>query len=103
MGSETTGNADKNSRYRTKICKYCGNQHKKRGIYCNQSCSNRDRPAYSQKVSENARKQVIEYNKTPAGIARQKLIGVDVKPEDFAIELPTFYDIPEGFDKADDW
>lgn len=43
-------------------------------------------------------KQVAEdYNKTPEGIAHQKLFHAQIDSEDFAIEIPTLYDIPEGY------
>jgi hypothetical protein len=54
------------------------------------------------------RKIATEYNESPEGIAQRKLMtqGIDVSPEDFAIQIPTFKDysdLPEGYDKAEDW
>jgi hypothetical protein len=52
------------------------------------------------------RKVATEFNKTPQGIAQTKLLNLDVSPDDFAIEIPTFKDysdLPEGYDKAEDW
>jgi hypothetical protein len=47
------------------------------------------------------RKVATEYNKTPEAIAHQKLFGID--SEDFAIEIPTIYDMPDGYEKSEDW
>lgn len=96
-------------KYRIKNCQYCKKEHRKKGKYCSQSCANRDRPQYSEKVRENMRKVAIEHNQTPEAIAQQKLLHTGANPEDFAIEIPDIktledYDqFTEGFQKAEKW
>lgn len=48
------------------------------------------------------RKVATEYNKTPEAIAHQKLLNV-VASEDFAIDIPTIFDLPDGYEKSEDW
>lgn len=43
------------------------------------------------------RQMAEDNNKTPEGIARQKLFHANINPDDFAIDIPTLYDIPEGY------
>jgi hypothetical protein len=43
-------------------------------------------------------RQVSEdYHRTPEAIAAKKLINSPLLPEDYALEIPTFYDIPDGY------
>lgn len=91
--------------YREKVCPWCSKKHRKRGPYCSQGCHNRHREP-SDVQREHMRKVATEFNKTPQGIAQTKLLNLDVSPDDFAIEIPTFKDysdLPEGYDKAEDW
>ena len=93
-------------RYKEKNCKFCDKLHKKRGVYCCQSCANRDRTEYSPKVAEAMRKVAIEYNKTPEAIAQQKLLHTGISIDDFAVDIP---DLPpdlseySDYNKAEDW
>jgi hypothetical protein len=88
--------------YKQKDCPQCGVTHRKRGPYCSQSCANKDR-IVSDKVRDNMRKVVEEYRKTPEGIAAGKLINSDIAPEDYAVDIPDFPDLPDGYDVADRW
>ncbi len=47
--------------YKEKSCKFCQTLHRKRGLYCSQSCANRDRPEYSANVAIAMRKVAEEY------------------------------------------
>ena len=51
------------------------------------------------------RKVATEYNKTPEAIANQKLLGqkLATESEDFAIDIPTIFDLPDGYEKSEDW
>jgi hypothetical protein len=83
--------------YKEKNCQNCGIPHRKRGVYCCQACANKGRPGYSDKVRENMRKVSEEYKQTPEGIANSKLIQSPLTSEDYAVEIPVFYDIPDGY------
>ena len=93
-------------KYKEKECKFCSIKHRKKGPYCSQSCANRDRPEYSQKVADTMRKVAIEYNKTPEAIAQQKLLHTGISIDDFAVDIP---DLPPDlsdyidYNKAEDW
>jgi hypothetical protein len=92
--------------YRLKNCKFCKKEHRKRGPYCSQSCANRDRPEYSQTVSENMRKVATEYNKTPEAIAHQKLFHTGIMPDEFAVDIPTLSpDLSDygDYERGEDW
>jgi hypothetical protein len=49
------------------------------------------------------RKVAEDYRKTPEGIAAGKLINSDIAPEDYAVDIPDFPDLPDGYDVADRW
>jgi hypothetical protein len=83
--------------YRLKQCPQCNKDHRKKGPYCSQACHNSHREV-SDKVRENMRKVAIEHNATPEGIATSKLASHGLTAEDYSIEIPTIYDIPEGYD-----
>lgn len=93
-------------KYKEKNCKFCSIKHRKKGPYCSQSCANRDRPEYSQKVADTMRKVAIEYNKTPEAIAQQKLLHTGISIDEFAVNIP---DLPPDlseytdYNKAEDW
>ena len=98
--------------YKEKNCKFCNKLYRKRGLYCSQSCANRDRPEYSANVSIAMRKVAEEYNKTPEAIAKQKQINTplaSLTADDFAIDIPEiktlddFTDYTDGFDRAEKW
>lgn len=86
--------------WREKTCPQCQKKHRRRGPFCCQGCHNRFRPP-SDVQRENMRKVATEYNKTPEAIAHHKLFGID--SEDFAIGIPTIYDMPDGYEKSEDW
>ena len=98
--------------YKEKSCKFCNTIHRKRGLYCSQSCANRDRPEYSANVANAMRKVAIEYNRTPEAIAKQKQLNTPLASmtvEDFAVDIPDiksledYLDYTEGYDKAEKW
>ncbi len=103
------GTSEMKDRYKEKNCKFCEKPHKKRGLYCGQSCANRDRPEYSPKVAENMRSVAIEYNRTPEAIAQQRLLSTGITIEDFAIDIPDTTDLSdyseflEGFERGEKW
>ena len=91
-------------RYKEKECPVCHKKHKKRGIFCGISCANRQRPM-SDNIRENMRKVGAEYKQTPEGIANSLMVQNPVKAEDFQIDIPNIsdYDLPPGYDAAEDW
>lgn len=86
-------------KYREKSCKHCGILHRKRGPYCGQSCANRGRESYSQKVADNMRKVSVEYRKSPEGVAHHALFvnGIHLAAEEYAVDIPDFPDLPDGY------
>ena len=90
--------------YKLKTCPECKKEHRKRGVFCSQGCSNSHREV-SDKVRENMRKVAAESQGTPERIAQGHLVklGITVNAEDFAINPPTIHELPEGYDKAEDW
>ena len=94
--------------YKLKTCPGCNVEHRKRGIYCSQACSNSKRI-----ISDETRKKLsakqIEYQQTPEGVAqvaafnnataqriededkRKKGIYVSV-PDDWAMDIDTVND-----------
>jgi hypothetical protein len=93
--------------YKEKNCKFCNKPHRKKGLYCDQACANRDRSKYSVNVSIAMRKVAKEYNRTPEAIVKQKHINTSLASltaDDYAIEIPDFPpELPEGYDIADNW
>jgi LPS sulfotransferase NodH len=91
--------------YREKVCPKCQKKHRKRGIHCSQSCANLHRPA-SDKTKDALRKTAIEYNRTPEGIAQQKLFNSGLVSDDFAVSIPELSpDLSDynDYNKAEDW
>ena len=101
----------KKDRYKEKNCKFCEKIHNKRGLYCSTACANRDRPEYSEKVSEGMRKVVQEWNRTPAAIAKQKQLNTplaSMTADEFGVNIPDIqelsdYDYLDGYDRAEKW
>lgn len=97
--------------YRLKKCPNCSKEHRKRGLFCGQSCANSAREP-TDNMREAMRDVAREYNLTPEAIANQKKFNTSlasVKAEDFAIDIPTVTDLSDyddflqGFDRASDW
>jgi hypothetical protein len=88
--------------YRLKKCPECDKEHRKKGIFCSQACSNSHREV-SDKVRENMRKVGEDYQKTPEAIAQTKMINSPLSTEDYAVNIPDFPELPEGYDIADKW
>jgi hypothetical protein len=88
--------------YKLKNCPECNKEHRKKGPYCSQACSNSHREV-SDKVRENMRKVSEDYHKTPEAIAAKKMINTSYTTDDYAVALPEFPDLPEGYDRAEDW
>jgi hypothetical protein len=41
-----------------------------------------------------------DYNKTPAALAKQSMMNTPLQSltvDDFAVDIPQFYDLPEGY------
>jgi hypothetical protein len=49
------------------------------------------------------REVVTEYNKTPEAIAQRKLFNTGISIEEFAVDIPTFYELPDGYEKTGNW
>jgi len=94
--------------YKLKQCKFCGADHRKKGLYCGQSCASRDREP-TEAMREGMRRVAIEYNRTPEAIAKQKQIGTPLASmtvDDFAVDIPTIRDLddlPSGYDHGENW
>jgi hypothetical protein len=52
---------------------------------------------------EHMRRVVTEYNKTPESISYKKMFHTGMSPNDYAVDIPDFYDIPDGYEKSEDW
>jgi hypothetical protein len=99
-------------RYKEKVCPNCNITHKKRGIYCGQSCANAMRDISDETKKKHAQ-NTVEYYRTPEGIASARLASIrmttgdNITVEDFAIDIPEFREINEAdygqWDKAEDW
>ncbi len=97
--------------YKKKECPQCHLEHRKRGPFCSQACHNRYRDVTDetkQKISEKAK----EYYRTPEGVAKKSLFSLErsgeirgVSIDDFAVDIPSIsdYELPPGYDIADDW
>ena len=93
--------------YREKECPQCGKIHRKRGLFCGQRCSGIGR------VQDDATKKKViaslaEHQKTPQGIANNKVRArrldamrnnteAPVTIEEFTVDIPTIYEIPDGY------
>ena len=94
--------------YKLKQCKFCNKDHRKKGLYCSQSCASRDREP-TEAMREGMRRVAIEYNRTPEAIAKQKQIGTPLATmtvDDFAVDIPTildYDDLPPGYDHGENW
>jgi hypothetical protein len=54
-------------------------------------------------MKEHMRKVAIDYNKTPEAIGKQKLFHTGISIEDFAVDIPTLYDMPDGYEETGKW
>ena len=101
------------NQYKEKECPNCAVKHRKRGVYCCQSCANANQfktPEHVKKIKQS----IAEYQASPEGVAnahRQsarlsaQMTGAPppVTIEDFCVDLPEFPELPEGYDHASDW
>jgi hypothetical protein len=90
--------------YKLKSCPQCKKEHRKRGPFCSQACSNSHRePTENQR--EQGRKLAEERRGAPETIAAGHLLkkGLQIDSENFAIQIPDIPDLPEGYDIADKW
>lgn len=88
--------------YRLKKCPNCDKEHRKKGPFCCQGCSNSHREV-SDNQREAMRKVSEDYHKTPEAIAAKKMINSPLTTEDYAVDIPNFPELPEGYDIADKW
>lgn len=88
--------------YKEKECPQCGLKHRKKGIYCCQACASAARIP-TEGMREHMREVVTEYNKTPEAIAHKKLFNTGISIEDFAVDIPTLYDMPDGYEPTGQW
>lgn len=99
--------------YREKECPSCGVKHRKRGAHCSISCGNASR-TISDTTKEKISEGLKEYYNTPEGIAQaatnnrrvnnDKLgLPAPITIDEYTVDIPTIYDIPDGYDIASDW
>lgn len=90
--------------YRKKNCPNCNVEHRKRGLFCSQGCHNSYREV-SDKVRENARQMGENNAGNPALIAHGHMLkqGNLMSAEEYAVGIPDIPELPEGYDKADNW
>jgi len=96
--------------YKIKKCPNCLREHRKRGLFCGQSCANQARPA-TDNMRDAMRKVAIDYNRTPEAAAKRNQLNTPLASmtvEDFAVDIPDVtdyrdYDILDGYDTASDW
>jgi hypothetical protein len=93
--------------YKEKECPTCGGLHRKKGAYCCISCSNGAR-SLSDKTKEKIADGMREFYLTPEGIAQASVnnrrVNADkiggpapVTIDEFTVDIPTIYDIPDGY------
>jgi uncharacterized Zn finger protein (UPF0148 family) len=103
------------NQYREKECPSCGISHRKRGLYCCQSCANSDRTV-SEDQKKKIKKTLREYHNSPEGLANAQRQSVrasamnndqplPVTLDDFAVDIPELREAPDldGYDKAENW
>jgi len=101
------------NQYKEKNCPVCNSTHRKRGLYCSQSCANSTRKQTTETVKK-IKRTIADYQNSPEGLAnaqRQSLRAsamrndepMPVTIEDFAVDLPDFPELPEGYDHAEKW
>ena len=98
-------------RYKEKNCKFCNKLHRKRGIYCSQSCASTDREP-TDTMREAMRKVAIDYNRTPEAIAKQKQLNTPLAAmtvDEFAVDIPEIKDLSDysefldGYERGERW
>lgn len=98
-------------RYKEKNCKFCNKLHRKRGIYCGQSCASTDREP-TDTMREAMRKVAIDYNRTPEAIAKQKQLNTPLAAmtvDEFAVDIPDIKDLSDysefldGYERGERW
>jgi hypothetical protein len=84
--------------YKLKSCLHCKKEHRKKGIFCSQSCSNSHREV-SENQREQGRKLAESRRGAPETIAAGHLLkkGLQIDSENFAIQIPDLPDLPEGY------
>jgi len=88
--------------YKEKECPNCATKHRKKGIYCCQACAATARIP-TEHMRKNMREVVAEYNKTPEAIAHKKLFHTGISVEDFAVDIPTIHELPDGYEPTGKW
>lgn len=95
--------------YKEKECPACATLHRKRGLYCCQSCANTERVT-TEDTKDKLRVAAYEYLQTPEGIANSKLINNPnrVTIDEFAVEVPDInrYDSLDDYSewsRSEDW
>jgi hypothetical protein len=101
------------NQYKEKKCPVCSVTHRKKGIYCCQSCANSNQTKSPEHVKK-IKKSIAEYQSSPEGVANAQRQSVrasamrngdelPVTLEDFCVDLPDFPELPEGYDHAEKW
>jgi hypothetical protein len=97
--------------YKIKKCPNCSKEHRKRGLFCGQSCANSMREP-TENMREAMRQVANDYNLTPEAIANQKKLNTSLasmKAEDFAVDIPDVADLRDydefiqGYDRGENW
>ena len=104
------------NQYKEKKCPVCYSLHRKRGLFCSQSCANSTQKKTPETVKK-IKKSIAEYQNSPEGLAnaqRQSLRAsamrageeLPVTLDDFAVDIPTLNpDLSDysDYNKAEDW
>lgn len=96
--------------YKKKVCLECNIEHRKRGKFCSQACSNAHRTIGDKtrlKHSHNAK----EWKKTPEGVASTKKFARDIEKHkqnlirrengEYVLQDDDWYVVPDYGDKDD--
>lgn len=103
--------------YAKKICPTCKKEHRKRGLFCGQSCANvvaKTGTKHSEKTKEKITRKVNEYFQSPEGIATSHMVSRQnekraeinekirngdyiLTPEDYWIDIPNLDNDDDGY------
>lgn len=84
--------------YKLKECRNCKKEHRKRGPFCSQACSNSYREP-SDKLREHAKQMGLNTAGDPAQIAAGHMVkqGIMMPADEYAVGIPDIPEIPEGY------
>ncbi len=92
--------------YKEKECPVCGIIHRKRGLYCCQTCANSTR-IHSEETKQKISESNKEASQSPERIAHGHMLkaGTLMAADEYAINIPDLSDRPDldGYTDASDW